>query len=159
MAARFKVLRSYFTGPEKAGNSNEANPVAIQKLLRLEPTNGQPDRTNRKRKLEAIYIDGDIDEMVGRSNVHEVRVFFDTLKFAWDSITACFVQRKRMRCCKLGLHEWRKIQKGVWNESPIGVNGNFHREWCPKGKLSKKNRPRSSKCSFVFVIIILIQNV
>ena len=106
MAARFKVLRSYITGPEKAGNSNEANPVAIQKLLRLEPTNGQPDRTNRKRKLEAIYIDGDIDEMVGRSNVHEVRVFFDTLKFAWDSITACFVQRKRMRCCKLGLHEF-----------------------------------------------------
>lgn len=76
MAARFKVLRSYFTEPEKAGNSNEANPVAIQKLLRLEPTNGQPDRTNRKRKLEAIYIDGDIDEMVGRSNVHEVRGFF-----------------------------------------------------------------------------------
>jgi len=51
--------------------------------------------------------------------------------------------------------------KKVFEMNPliIGVNGNFHRERSSKGKLSMKNRTRSSKCSFVFVIIILIQNV
>lgn len=132
MAAGFKVVRSFFTGPERAGNSNEANPVAIQKLLRLEPTNGLSDKTNRKRKLEAIYIDGDIDEMVGRSNVQEVRgfFFFDTLKFAWDSITACLAQKKNeCAAVKSVCMSENKINKVFEiNLLIMGVKGNFHLE-------------------------------
>ena len=63
MAGRFKVMRSKSTGTEGGRRNAELTSAAIQKFLRMERTNGESEKVDRKRKLEAIVVDGDIGEI------------------------------------------------------------------------------------------------
>lgn len=65
MAARYKLMRSVSAFPAEGTRGTQIRSVTIQNLLRMDrqrdvPTNGETEKADRKRKLEAITVDDDI---------------------------------------------------------------------------------------------------